>query len=214
LKSEAEKNAAKKYYRKTKEVCMSQEKPKVDSVFMLKGVRISFPDIFQAVQYEGAGPFNYRATFLIVPGSVNDKLVQDAITKAANMKWEKKAEEVLKTVRGQSQKFAYISGEQKAYDGYAGMMALTTSRPQESGAPLVLDKNPDVKLTAEDGRIYGGCYVNAKVQVWCQDNKFGKGVRCTLIAVQFMADGESFGGAPPATAEGFETVEETAEQFV
>lgn len=193
---------------------MSEDKPKVDAVFMLKGVRLSFPDLFTAVQYEGRGPFNYRATVLIEPGSANDKIVQAAIVKAAHAKWDKKAPEILKTIVGQSQKYCYINGDQKAYDGYAGMMALTSGRPQESGPPLVLDKNPEVKLTAEDGRIYGGCYVNFKGQIWAQDNKFGKAMRCSLIAVQFMADGESFGGAPQANADGFETVEEESEEFV
>jgi hypothetical protein len=186
--------------------------PKITNELMLKGVRISFPDIFVAKQYEGAGPFSYRASFLITPGSENDKMIKAQIQKTAQTKWEKKAAEVLKTIEGQSQKFCYVDGDTKAYDGYAGMWALTTSRPQESGAPLVLDKNPAVKLTAEDGRIYGGCFVNAKVQLWAQDNKFGKGVRGTLIAVQFVADGESFGGTPPASADGFETVEATAEE--
>lgn len=187
---------------------------KVDTVFMLKHVRLSFADLFTAVQYEGKGPFSYRATFLLEPGSVNDKTVQAAIQKAANAKWDKKAPEILKTIVGQSQKYCYISGDQKAYDGYAGKMALTSSRPQESGKPAVKDKNPEVDLTAEDGRIYSGCYVNMKGQVWCQDNKFGKAVRCSLIAVQFVADGESFGGAPPANADGFESVEDESAQFV
>ena len=191
---------------------MSDDKPKVDSVFMLKGVRLSFPDLFVAKQYEGKGPFSYRCTVLVEPGSANDKIVQAAIQKAATGKWEKKAQEILKTIVGQSQKYCYIDGDTKAYDGYAGKMALSMSRPQEAGAPLVMDKNPEVKLSAEDGRIYGGCFVNIKCSVWAQDNKFGKGMRCTLIAVQFMADGESFGGAPPASAEGFETVEATEEE--
>jgi hypothetical protein len=193
---------------------VSDEKPKVDSVFMLKGVRLSFPDLFTAVQYEGAGPYSYRASVLVEPGSANDKILLAAIEKAGFAKWEKKWEAVKQTIVGQSQKWCYINGDQKAYDGYAGKMALTSSRPQESGPPLVLDKNPEVKLTAEDGRIYGGCYVNFKGQIWAQDNKFGKGIRCSLIAVQFMADGESFGGAPQATPDGFETVEEESEEFV
>jgi hypothetical protein len=43
-------------------------------------------------------------------------------------------------------------------------------------------------------KMYGGCYVNAAVKPWLQDNKFGKGVRCDLVAVQFFADGPAFGG--------------------
>lgn len=187
---------------------------KIDSVIMIKQVRLSFPDLFQAVQFEGKGPFSYRASFLIEKDSVNDKMIQAAIQKAATAKWEKKAPDIMKTIVGQSQKFCYVDGDTKAYDGYAGKMALTSSRPQDSGKPKIIDKNPEVELTAEDGRIYGGCYVNAKVQFWAQDNSFGKAIRCSLIAVQFVADGESFGGAPPANADGFESVEETESELV
>jgi hypothetical protein len=181
---------------------------------MLKAVRIAFPDIFTAVQFQGAGPYNYRATALIVPGSANDKIVHAAIEKAGSAKWEKKWPEVKKDIEGQSAKWCYMDGNKKAYDGYANMLALTMSRPKESGPVLVLDRNPAVKLTAEDGRIYGGCYANIKAQAWAQSNDFAKGIRCSLITVQFFSDGESFGGAPQATADGFEVVESESEEFV
>lgn len=193
---------------------MADETPKPDSTFMLKAIRCAFPDLFVAVQYQGAGPFNYRMSGLIEPGSENDKIVRAAIERAGEAKWAKKWPEIKKTIEGQSQKWCYINGDQKAYDGFEGKMALTMSRPKESGPVLVLSKNPKVPLTAEDGVIYGGCYVNVKAQLWAQDNDFGKGIRCSLIAVQFFSDGESFGGAPRATAEGFESVESESEEFV
>lgn len=186
---------------------MSETTPKPDSVIMLKGVRIAFPVLFVAEQFQGEGSFSYSATFLIEPGSENDKTVRNAIKKAAE-KWEKKSEEVMKSIVGQSMKFCYINGDTKAYDGFPGKWALAAKRPQDSGKPKVLSKNPNVELTAEDGVIYGGCYVNAKVQLWAQvKGKGAPGMRCSLIAVQFFADGESFGGAPPADGSGFESVE-------
>lgn len=63
-----------------------------------------------------------------------------------------------------------------------------------------------------DGRPYSGCYVNAKVQIWAQKDKY-VGVRCTLVSVQFVKDGDAFGGGGPATADGFEAVEDTDENF-
>lgn len=186
---------------------MTETAPKPDSIFMLKAVRIAFPVLFVAEQFQGEGGFSYSATFLIEPGSANDKTVRDAIAQAAK-KWEKKTDEVMKAIQGQSMKFCYIDGNTKAYDGYAGKWALAAKRPQDSGKPKVLDKNKDVELTAEDGRIYGGCYVNAKCQIWAQvKGKGAPGMRCSLIAVQFYSDGESFGGAPPADGSGFESVE-------
>jgi hypothetical protein len=41
--------------------------------------------------------------------------------------------------------------------------------------------------------MYGGCYVNAAIKPWLQENQYGRGVRCDLVAVQFAGNGEPFG---------------------
>jgi len=40
--------------------------------------------------------------------------------------------------------------------------------------------------------------------LWAQDNQFGKRVNAELLGVQFVRDGEPFGGGKPATPEDFE----------
>lgn len=170
---------------------------------ILKNVRCAFLDLYRPTQYEGQGEPYFGMTLLIEPGSANDKLVQAAITAAAEAKWEKKAQAVLGTIRGQSQKFCYIDGNTKEYQGYENMMALSSKRQAKSGQPKVLDRDMTV-LEETSGKPYGGCYVNAKVELWAQDNNYGKGMRCTLMTVQFVRDGDAFGGAAPANTEGFE----------
>jgi len=173
---------------------------------ILKNVRLAFPDLFQAKQFDGQGAFTYAATFLVEPGSENDKLVQRAIIEAVTARWEKKAPDILKTLRGNNQKCCYYPGNLKEYDGFDGMMALSAKRQQEAGHPMVVDQKKN-ELSPSDGKPYGGCYVNAKVDLWAQDNKWGKGIRATLIAVQFAKDGDAFSATGPATAEGFEEEE-------
>ena len=186
------------------------ELKKPDVGIMLRGVRLSFPDLFVAKQYQGNGPFKYSATFLVAPGSPNDLAIKAEIAKAAKAKWAEKAPEILKTIEGQSMKYAYVNGNTKAYEGYAGMMALSAKRGQDAGHPKVIDT--DLRdITPEEGIPYGGCIVNAKVSIWAQDNSWGKGIRCTLMTVQFAGHGESFGGAPQATTDGFEHVEVAAD---
>jgi hypothetical protein len=63
-------------------------------------------------------------------------------------------------------------------------------------------------LTAKDGRPYSGCYVNVKLNVWAQDNSYGKAVRAAIQTVQFRAHGDAFGGGAPANAEGMESMED------
>jgi hypothetical protein len=61
------------------------------------------------------------------------------------------------------------------------------------------DKRPGVvnrdmtPLTKDDNKPYAGCYVNATVRIWGQDNQYGKRINAALRAVQFVKDGKPFG---------------------
>ena len=168
----------------------------------LNNVRLSFPDLFEAGEYEGNR--NYGASFLVQPDSENDKAIRAAISAVAKEAWKDKAHAILKAaLSGGGQQVCYWSGDLKDYDGYEGMMVLTAKRAESKGRPLVLDadKSP---LVAADGKPYAGCYVNASVELWAQDNKFGKTVRCTLLGVQFAKDGDAFGSGSTASEDDFD----------
>lgn len=77
---------------------------------------------------------------------------------------------------------------------YAGKMYINASNEKR---PQVVDRDK-TPLAAEDGKPYSGCFVNAVVRLWYQDNQFGKRVNSSLEVVQFWADGEPF-GAPPVS---------------
>lgn len=171
--------------------------------------RLSFPDLFEAVQYQGQGPFNYRASFLIDPAHPCKAQIDAAIEAVAKDKWAAKAPQILAGIKGNSQKCCFVDGDTKAYDGYAGNWALTATRPQEKGRPLVLDQAKQ-QLVAADGKPYAGCYVNASVEFWAQDNSYGKAVRCTLLGVQFAKDGDAFTAGAPASPDDFEALAEGA----
>lgn len=61
----------------------------------------------------------------------------------------------------------------------------------------VIDRNKS-PLTEKDGRPYSGCRVNAKVDIWAQDNEFGRRINCTITGIQFYDDGPAFGGGAKA----------------
>lgn len=168
----------------------------------LSNVRLSFPDLFEATQYQGEGAFRYNATFLVEPGSANDKKIREAIKVAATETWKGKADAIVKSMENNSNKFCYLNGDTKAYDGYEGKMYLSSHRRQVDGAPLVIDQKKS-PLTAADGKPYGGCFVNATVDIYAQDGK-NSGIRCGLIGVQFANDGDSFSGAARPSADEFE----------
>ena len=157
----------------------------------LEKVRLSFPDIYEAVQYQGAGAFRYNATFLIEKGSSNDKVVEAAILAAATEEFGAKAGSVLKGLKGNSNKYCYLDGDTKEYDGYAGMNFLSSHRAQKNGAPRIVDKDGVTVLGANNSVLYAGCYVNAIVDIYAQGAP-NQGIRANLLGIQFHSEGDAF----------------------
>jgi hypothetical protein len=46
--------------------------------------------------------------------------------------------------------------------------------------------------------------VNASIELWCQDNNYGKRINASLRGVQFLKDGEAFAGGGVANADEFD----------
>ena len=81
--------------------------------------------------------------------------------------------------------------------------------------PADNDLSPIYKPTHElyegkAGRIYGGCYVNAQVELWGQKAPAPEGLRCALMVVQRLRDGDSFGGGSVTDAGAFGEVTDGA----
>jgi hypothetical protein len=175
----------------------------------ITGARLSFPDLFDATQYQGQGPFNYRCQLLIPAGDPQRAKIDAALEAVAKEKWAAKTGPILEAIKGNVQKCCWIDGAKRAYDGYEGNWALSTTREQSKGRPLVFDQQKQ-PLVAADGKPYAGCYVNASVEFWAQDNNYGKGLRCTLLGVQFVRDGDAFGGGSPADPDDFQALADGA----
>jgi len=176
----------------------------------LQNVRLSFPDLYEAKQFEGQGPFNYRASLLFDPGSQEKKDIDAAIKAVAVEKWGKKADALLAGILPNPQKCCLVDGNTKEYDGYEDKFALSASRKQEKGRPLVLDRDK-TPLGQADGKPYAGCYVNATVEIWAQDNTYGKAIRAELLAVQFAKDGDAFAAGSIGNEEDFDDLSADAD---
>lgn len=169
-------------------------------------VRLSFPDLFVPVQFKGEGGFNYKASFLMAPKSDNAKKIEAALLEAAIAKWPKNGKAVYESVKGNANKICFIDGSSKEYDGYQGMMCLSSSRAKAKGLPKVLDfdKTP---LGEGAGKPYAGCYVDALVEIWAQDNDFGKALRAQLLGVQFRRHGDAFAAGAVASDDDFDNID-------
>jgi len=167
----------------------------------LQRVRMAFPNIFTPnTPPAGEGKPSFGASLLIEPGSANEKAVEAAIEAAAKEKWGAKAASILASLRKTDKVCLHDGDNKEQYAGFAGMMYVSARNPSRPTA-LNKDKTP---LTEADGVLYAGCYVNAVITLWAQDNKFGKRVNATLGGVQFCGDGDAFSGAAPASADEFD----------
>lgn len=150
---------------------------------MLKNVRLSFPSLFKTEIYAGEDTEKYAATFLI-PKS--DTKTVNAIEQACKQALVEKYGEG-KVPKGF--KMPLVDGDDKEYQGYQDHYSIKASTKKR---PTLVnrDKTPIVE---EDGILYGGCYVNASIDLWVMDNSYGKKVLASLNAIQFVKDGEAFG---------------------
>jgi len=177
------------------------------AIIKLKNVRLSFPDLFVPTAFEAGQQEKYGATFLIPKDDPQIKELETTILKVANEKWGAKGKATYDALKANPNKCCYQDGELKEYDGYAGCMSISAKNTTK---PSVIDRDTS-PLSAGDGKPYSGCYVDASLDIWAQDNSWGKGIRATLRWVQFRADGAAFSGAAPASPDEFESIADGAD---
>lgn len=175
------------------------------SIINIKG-RLSFEHIFQPDATEGSAPA-YSATILLPKNDPQVEKVKAAIHSVAEAKWKAKTAKVLPQLINGG-KTCFRDGDLTDYSNYADMMYLTARNKQR---PSTFDAHVNPVVEA-DGVIYSGCYVEARVELWAQDNTYGKRVNAKLLGVRFIKDGDRFGsGSGPAKAEDFEVLPEEDE---
>lgn len=168
------------------------------------GVRLAFPALWTPTAMkptkDNPNPKKqYSSTFLVKKGSKAEALINETIEKVAQEKWKKDGKEVLESVRNNTNKSAWIDGDgidKRKLDGYPSHMALTAKNDRR---PTTLNRD-GTQTDEEEGTIYAGCYVNARVEIWAQDNAHGRAIRCSLLGVVFNKKGDAFGGGRVASA--------------
>lgn len=173
----------------------------------LTNVRLAFPELFEAKTVNGEGKPAFSASFLLDPADPQVQTLQEAINQVAKDKWGAKADAILKQMRA-TDKTALHDGDMKAtYEGFPGMLYVSTRTPTR---PLVIDQDK-APLQEASGRPYAGCYVNAAIELWAQDNNYGKRVNASLRGVQFVRDDDAFAGGVPATEDEFDDITQGAQ---
>jgi hypothetical protein len=172
----------------------------------LENVRLSFPSLFKAKTYQGDDADKdkkpkFSATFLM-DAKKNAKDIAAIKTAMNYVLTEKYGNKIPKGF-----KLCLRNGAEKEdTEGYGEGIFFIKAKTEKR--PPVVDRDL-TPLTEEDGKPYAGCYVNASIRFWVQDNTFGKRVNASLRTVQFVKDGESFGEKPIDPEEEFSALPES-----
>lgn len=161
------------------------DKP-TDTVIVLNNVRLSFPALFQPKTGPEAGSKPAYSAVFILDKKSNAKDIE-AIKAAMN----KIATEALK---GKMPPNTCLNdGSKKAdLDGYGDGVMYISAR-SDKRQPVV--DNRKIPMDESDPRMFAGCYVNAVVRLWAQDNKYGRRINASLGPVQYAKPGKPFGGS-------------------
>lgn len=162
----------------------------------LENVRLSHPDLFVPTKFDANNPnekAKYGGQFIMGKDHKDLPKLKNEIRKLIGEKWGEKPSGLKIALRD--------GAEKEDVDGYGPETVFFNAKNQKRPGVFDRDQSP---LTAEDYRPYAGCYVNVRISVWAQDNKYGKRINIELNGVQFYGDGEAFGGgSPPSTNEDF-----------
>jgi hypothetical protein len=181
------------------------DKGEVIGEVILKDVRLSFFNGFKPSKDrtdKKTGEVikgNYNANFLMKKGTPGTKANQEKLKKASHeAKVKKWGANEANWPKLKPEKLCVRDGDLEDYDGYEGHIYLSANNARK---PQIITnrKNKDGWIEAVEGAPnapYSGCYVNALVRLWAQDNEHGKRLNASLEVVQFLRDGEAFGAAP------------------
>lgn len=194
-------------------------------IIQLKDVRLDFPWLYkmQPPQKGGEGKPAFSAQFLFAPSHPALELTRKTIQQVANEKWGARAQQILFGVPatngmpaelglidlGQVCLHAANAAKVAKYPRYQGMWYVS-ARGQVRPS-VVHDREIDpatgkLRLISEqEGKVYGGCYVNAILDVYAVE-KPKMWVTAQLMGVQYVRDGDAFGGGRAADPSMFDAV--------
>jgi hypothetical protein len=178
---------------------------------LIKNVRLAFPAIFKP-EAIGDGEPAYSARFIIEPNSEVAQQIDDAIVAVAKEKWKDDWKTVLDGIIEDKlccfEKRDYVNKKtRKVYDGFKGKWHIGARSPADKPRPTTFSADKE-EVGPSVGLIYPGAFVDGSLEIWAQDNQFGRRINAQLRGVRFRAHGESFGGGSgPADADDFDDEE-------
>lgn len=176
----------------------------------LRNVRLTFADaIFRAKSFKNddgtTGKARFSGMCLIDPveQAKTIKVIEAEMLRVAEEAWPGKGKIKIKKFK-KTLKLPLHDGDEKSdeYEAFENMMYLSAASKVK---PRIVDRDRQ-DLSEQDGRPYSGCYVTMIVDIYAQKKQSGYGERINagLKGIQFVKDGEPFGGGKPADPDDFD----------
>lgn len=167
-----------------------------DGSVRVDNVRCSYPHLHEAWAKNDVDPVSGKPTSRkfsvtgLADQSTHKEFMQAMVKLINRLLTEKKMGKI-----GSDKKFIR-NGDDAGADEAEGQWIVATSETAKRRPSLRDRRGSQVSPEDAEEMFYPGCYINLFFKPWAQDNDYGKRVNASLIAVQFVRDGERFGEAP------------------
>lgn len=180
------------------------EKRKDETVF-IKDARLSYFYGFEPFKGED-GDGKYCAHAIIAVDHPAVAAIKAAMRKVAVERWKNKAEEVLQQLAAQDKLCIHRGDVNKpGQEAYAGKLFVSASNDRQPKIAVTLNGVTQEIDKSSDYAPYSGCIANVIIDVWAQDNKYGKRINASLTGVQFKKhDTRLSGGGRASSLDEFE----------
>jgi hypothetical protein len=179
----------------------------MSQVIRLQNVRLSFPSIWREKKFaETDAKGSYSATFIL------DKKVNVKEIALLKKTIDELVRGALKGKHPGPSKVCLRDGSEKPdTDGYGDGVMFISARTDKRPAVIDRDMTP---LTESDGKPVAGDYVYCTIELWAQDNQYGRRINAKLRGIQFYKAGTPFGEGRIDVSKEFAPIEDDDESPV
>jgi len=163
---------------------------------LITGARLSYPYLFRPRVGKNNQAGKFGCVLIVPKGSPCLTNLATAMREVAIEKWRERGHQMFEAIAAQDM-LCMRDGDRKynkdgsKADEYAGSMYISAN----SSNPPAVTGPDNVQLAESSGKPYAGCYVDAVVGVWAQENENGLRLNAEIRVVQFMRDGDAFTGS-------------------
>lgn len=181
----------------------------------LRNVRLSFPDVLVPKASTATSAPRYAATFIMAPDAPEWAEMAAMMNEMYAEKWGQHAAGISQLIAQDKKLRCYGFGQEKMdatgqiYDGFQDKVFISAARKEADGRPKLYDQQgqecaPGAPLNEW---FAGGNYCDAVISFWLQNNEHGRALRCQLVGIQYVREGEKFGQVEADASSIFQAVE-------